>query len=175
LWVGDDGSPTRCFMATAKIVAEMLSAATDKQGRLLPPVSWRRAVSVVVATAATRQAQADGVASIWRGRSRRTKRHHAEKRNRARPKSMAPIDTGNKTAFDRIMDVSTPRVRRGDSDAPIAIPNSARSNTRRLPRIRNPGPVQIIRWRLGNRLRGMPMRQLKPRPPSNASCNWRIQ
>jgi len=48
-------------MAAAKVVAEMSPTATDKQGRLLPPVSQLRAVSVAVAKAIARQAQTDGV------------------------------------------------------------------------------------------------------------------
>jgi malate dehydrogenase (oxaloacetate-decarboxylating) len=50
------------FMAAAKTVAEMSPAATDKQGRLLPPVGRMRAVSAAVAKSVARQAQADGVA-----------------------------------------------------------------------------------------------------------------
>jgi len=50
------------FMAAAKTVAEMSPAATDKQGRLLPPVGQMRTVSAAVAKSVARQAQADGVA-----------------------------------------------------------------------------------------------------------------
>jgi malate dehydrogenase (oxaloacetate-decarboxylating) len=50
------------FMAAAKTVAEMSPAATDKQGRLLPPVDRMRAVSAAVAKSVARQAQTDGVA-----------------------------------------------------------------------------------------------------------------
>jgi len=50
------------FMAAAKAVAEMSPAATDKRGRLLPPVRLMRTVSTAVATAVARQAQADDVA-----------------------------------------------------------------------------------------------------------------
>jgi malate dehydrogenase (oxaloacetate-decarboxylating) len=50
------------FMAAAKTVAEMSPAATDKQGRLLPPVGRMRMVSAAVAKSVARQAQADGVA-----------------------------------------------------------------------------------------------------------------
>ena len=50
------------FMVAAKVIAEMSPAATDKQGRLLPPVHLMRIVAVAVATAVARQAQADGVA-----------------------------------------------------------------------------------------------------------------
>jgi malate dehydrogenase (oxaloacetate-decarboxylating) len=50
------------FMAAAKVIAEMSPALKDKEGRLLPPVSQMRAVARAVATAAARQAQADGVA-----------------------------------------------------------------------------------------------------------------
>jgi malate dehydrogenase (oxaloacetate-decarboxylating) len=50
------------FMAAAKTVAEMSPAATDKQGRLLPPVGRMRTVSAAVAKSVARQAQADGVA-----------------------------------------------------------------------------------------------------------------
>jgi malate dehydrogenase (oxaloacetate-decarboxylating) len=50
------------FMAAAKAVAQMSPAATDKQGRLLPPVHQMRNVSAAVAKSVARQAQADGVA-----------------------------------------------------------------------------------------------------------------
>jgi malate dehydrogenase (oxaloacetate-decarboxylating) len=50
------------FMMAAKAVAGMSPTATDKQGRLLPPVSWMREVAVAVGKAVARQAQADGVA-----------------------------------------------------------------------------------------------------------------
>jgi malate dehydrogenase (oxaloacetate-decarboxylating) len=52
------------FMAAAKAVAELSPAAADRHGRLLPPVSRMRAVSLAVAKAVARQAQADGVAPI---------------------------------------------------------------------------------------------------------------
>ncbi|HWM83068.1 MAG TPA: NAD-dependent malic enzyme [Pseudolabrys sp.] len=50
------------FMASAKALAQLSPAATDKNGRLLPPVKNLRDVSVEVAIAVGRQAQADGVA-----------------------------------------------------------------------------------------------------------------
>jgi malate dehydrogenase (oxaloacetate-decarboxylating) len=50
------------FMVAGKAVAEMSPTKTDKEGRLLPPVSELRAVAVAVAMAVARQAQADGVA-----------------------------------------------------------------------------------------------------------------
>jgi len=50
------------FMAAAKAVAGLSPTVTDKQGRLLPPVHQMRAVSLAVAKAVARQAQADGVA-----------------------------------------------------------------------------------------------------------------
>ena len=50
------------FMAAAKVVAEMSPATKGGQGRLLPPVDQLRAVSVAVAKAVARQAQADHVA-----------------------------------------------------------------------------------------------------------------
>ena len=50
------------FMAAGKAVAEMSPAATDNQGRLLPPISQLREVSMAVAKAVARQAQADGLA-----------------------------------------------------------------------------------------------------------------
>jgi malate dehydrogenase (oxaloacetate-decarboxylating) len=50
------------FMVAAKVIAEMSPTATDKQGRLLPPVHRMREVSVAVGKAVARQAQADGVA-----------------------------------------------------------------------------------------------------------------
>jgi malate dehydrogenase (oxaloacetate-decarboxylating) len=52
------------FMAAAKAVAHMSPTATDKAGRLLPPVDQLRVVSLAVADAVARQAQADGVADI---------------------------------------------------------------------------------------------------------------
>ena len=50
------------FMVAAKAVAEMSPTATDKKGRLLPPVGQMREVAVAVGKAVARQAQADGVA-----------------------------------------------------------------------------------------------------------------
>src|SRR6202042_2033229 len=50
------------FMVAGKAVAEMSPAATDNQGRLLPPISQLREVSMAVAKAVARQAQADGLA-----------------------------------------------------------------------------------------------------------------
>jgi malate dehydrogenase (oxaloacetate-decarboxylating) len=50
------------FMVAGKAVAEMSPAATNKQGRLLPPISQLREVSMAVAKAVARQAQADGLA-----------------------------------------------------------------------------------------------------------------
>jgi malate dehydrogenase (oxaloacetate-decarboxylating) len=50
------------FMVAAKAVAGMSPTATDKQGRLLPPVSRMREVAVAVGKAVARQAQSDGVA-----------------------------------------------------------------------------------------------------------------
>jgi malate dehydrogenase (oxaloacetate-decarboxylating) len=50
------------FMAAAKVLADMSPTATDKQGRLLPPVSRMRAIAAAVAKSVARQAQADGVA-----------------------------------------------------------------------------------------------------------------
>jgi malate dehydrogenase (oxaloacetate-decarboxylating) len=50
------------FMAAAKVLADMSPTATDKQGRLLPPVSRMRAIAEAVAKSVARQAQADGVA-----------------------------------------------------------------------------------------------------------------
>ncbi|HEY2050557.1 MAG TPA: oxaloacetate-decarboxylating malate dehydrogenase [Caulobacteraceae bacterium] len=50
------------FMAAAKAVAELSPAAKDKDGRLLPPVTELRNVSIAVAAAVGRQAQADGLA-----------------------------------------------------------------------------------------------------------------
>jgi malate dehydrogenase (oxaloacetate-decarboxylating) len=50
------------FMAAAKALAALSPAASDPTGRLLPPVSDLRKVSVAVATAVARQAQLDGLA-----------------------------------------------------------------------------------------------------------------
>jgi malate dehydrogenase (oxaloacetate-decarboxylating) len=50
------------FMVAGKVVASLSPATTNKQGRLLPPVSQLRAVSLAVAKAVARQAQADGLA-----------------------------------------------------------------------------------------------------------------
>jgi len=52
------------FMAAAKAVAHLSPTVSDKEGRLLPPVDQLRAVSVAVAEAVARQAQADGVAGL---------------------------------------------------------------------------------------------------------------
>ena len=50
------------FMAAAKALAQLSPAAKDKEGRLLPPLDQIRAVSVAIATAVARQAQAEGLA-----------------------------------------------------------------------------------------------------------------
>jgi malate dehydrogenase (oxaloacetate-decarboxylating) len=50
------------FMVAGKAVAGMSPAATDNRGRLLPPISRLREVSIAVAKAVARQAQADGLA-----------------------------------------------------------------------------------------------------------------
>ncbi|MBV8683372.1 MAG: NAD-dependent malic enzyme [Caulobacteraceae bacterium] len=50
------------FMAAAKALAELSPTAKDKNGRLLPPVTELRNVSVAVAAAVGKQAQADGLA-----------------------------------------------------------------------------------------------------------------
>jgi malate dehydrogenase (oxaloacetate-decarboxylating) len=50
------------FMVAATTLARMSPATTDKQGRLLPPVSQMRTIAAAVGTAVARQAQADGVA-----------------------------------------------------------------------------------------------------------------
>jgi malate dehydrogenase (oxaloacetate-decarboxylating) len=50
------------FMAAAKAVAHLSPTRADKNARLLPPVGQMRAVSLAVAQAVARQAQADGVA-----------------------------------------------------------------------------------------------------------------
>jgi len=50
------------FMAAGRALAELSPTKTDKNGTLLPPVDQLRSVSVAVATAVARQAQADGVA-----------------------------------------------------------------------------------------------------------------
>jgi malate dehydrogenase (oxaloacetate-decarboxylating) len=50
------------FMVAAKAIARLSPTATDKQGRLLPPVHLMRTAAAAVATAVARQAQADGVA-----------------------------------------------------------------------------------------------------------------
>jgi len=55
------------FMVAGKAVAEMSPAATDNQGRLLPPISQLREVSMAVAKAVARQAQADGLAAACDG------------------------------------------------------------------------------------------------------------
>ena len=51
------------FMAAGKVVAGMSPAVTDHQARLLPPISQLREVSIAVAKAVARQAQADGLAA----------------------------------------------------------------------------------------------------------------
>ena len=50
------------FMVAAKVVAAMSPTVQNRDGRLLPPVNQLRAVSLAVAKAVARQAQADGVA-----------------------------------------------------------------------------------------------------------------
>ncbi len=50
------------FMQAGKAVASMSPAIGDKHGRLLPPVTQLREVSIAVADAVARQAQIDGVA-----------------------------------------------------------------------------------------------------------------
>ena len=50
------------FMAAAKALAELSPAAKDRNGRLLPPVTQLREVSLAVAKAVGKQAQADGLA-----------------------------------------------------------------------------------------------------------------
>jgi malate dehydrogenase (oxaloacetate-decarboxylating) len=50
------------FMAAAKALAELSPTVKDKDARLLPPVTELRNVSVAVAMAVGRQAQADGLA-----------------------------------------------------------------------------------------------------------------
>jgi len=50
------------FMAAGRALADLSPTKADKKGRLLPPVHRLREVSVAVATAVARQAQADGVA-----------------------------------------------------------------------------------------------------------------
>ena len=50
------------FMVAAKVLADMSPTATDKEGRLLPPVGRMRAVAAAVGKAVARQAQADGIA-----------------------------------------------------------------------------------------------------------------
>jgi malate dehydrogenase (oxaloacetate-decarboxylating) len=55
------------FMAAAKALAALSPAAADKAGRLLPPVSALREVSVAVAHAVGRQAQAQGLAPACSG------------------------------------------------------------------------------------------------------------
>jgi malate dehydrogenase (oxaloacetate-decarboxylating) len=52
------------FMVAAKVLADMSPTATDKEGRLLPPVGRMRAVAAAVGKAVARQAQADGVAEM---------------------------------------------------------------------------------------------------------------
>jgi malate dehydrogenase (oxaloacetate-decarboxylating) len=51
------------FMAAGKVVAAMSPAVADHQARLLPPISQLREVSIAVAKAVARQAQADGLAA----------------------------------------------------------------------------------------------------------------
>ncbi|AXI04228.1 NAD-dependent malic enzyme [Aquirhabdus parva] len=50
------------FMAAGKALADLSPTRLDKTARLLPPVEELRAVSVAVAQAVARQAQADGIA-----------------------------------------------------------------------------------------------------------------
>ena len=50
------------FMAAAKALAEMSPVRRDLEGRLLPPLTTIRAVSMSVAAAVARRACADGVA-----------------------------------------------------------------------------------------------------------------
>jgi malate dehydrogenase (oxaloacetate-decarboxylating) len=50
------------FMVAATTLAQMSPTATDKQGRLLPPVSQMRTIAAAIGKAVARQAQADGVA-----------------------------------------------------------------------------------------------------------------
>ena len=50
------------FMAAGRALAKLSPTAKDKHGRLLPPVDQLREVSVAVAMAVAKQAQADGVA-----------------------------------------------------------------------------------------------------------------
>jgi malate dehydrogenase (oxaloacetate-decarboxylating) len=52
------------FMAAAKALAALSPTATDKSGRLLPPVTQLRRVSAAVAAAVARQAQTDGLAPV---------------------------------------------------------------------------------------------------------------
>ncbi|MGC1547530.1 MAG: malic enzyme-like NAD(P)-binding protein, partial [Rhodanobacter sp.] len=50
------------FMAAGRALAALSPTTTDKHGHLLPPVDQLRSVSVAVAMAVAKQAQADGVA-----------------------------------------------------------------------------------------------------------------
>ena len=50
------------FMVAGKALAALSPTTADKNGRLLPPVDQLRSVSIAVATAVARQAQADGAA-----------------------------------------------------------------------------------------------------------------
>jgi malate dehydrogenase (oxaloacetate-decarboxylating) len=50
------------FMVAATTLAQMSPTATDRQGRLLPPVGQMRTIAAAIGTAVARQAQADGVA-----------------------------------------------------------------------------------------------------------------
>ncbi len=50
------------FMVAATTLARMSPTATDKQGRLLSPVSQMRTIAAAIETVVARQAQADGVA-----------------------------------------------------------------------------------------------------------------
>jgi malate dehydrogenase (oxaloacetate-decarboxylating) len=50
------------FMAAAEALADLSPARTDRNGRLLPPVSELRSVSLAVARAVAKQAVKDGVA-----------------------------------------------------------------------------------------------------------------
>ena len=51
------------FMAAATTLAAMSPTVTDKQGRLLPPVSQMRRIAAAIGTQVARQAEADGVAA----------------------------------------------------------------------------------------------------------------
>jgi malate dehydrogenase (oxaloacetate-decarboxylating) len=84
------------FMAAARALAALSPTARDKSGRLLPPVTDIRAVSVVIAEAVAKQAYADGVATRDEGPG-------AEARN--------GTDTGEDTAAKVQSLVWTPQYR----------------------------------------------------------------